>query len=91
MSQDIGRDISNGLIQRMEMGKQTRLFINLNSVQRILYVLCISVYTEREIIQPGFCMEKAHGRYFSAKFVMLYFSSDELSDLLRAGQWRSQN
>lgn len=28
---------------------------------------------------------------FSAKFVTPYFSSDELSDLLTAGQWRSQN
>lgn len=91
MSQDIGKDVFNGLIQRMEMGKQTRLFINLNSVQRILCLVNISVYTKREIIQPGFCMEKAHGRYFSAKFVTSYFSSDELGDLLRAGQWRSQN
>lgn len=91
MSQDIGRDVFNGLIQRMGIGKQTRLFINLNSVQRLLYVLYIPVYTEREIIQLGFCMGKAHGRYFSARFVTLYFSSDELSDLLTAGQWRSQN
>lgn len=85
MSQDIGGDVFNGLIQRMGIGKQTRLFINLNSVQRILYVLYIPVYTKREIIQPGFFMEKAHGRYFSAKFVTLYFSSDAFSDLLTSG------
>lgn len=75
----------------MGIGKQTRFFKNLNSVQRILYVLCIPVYTKREIIQPGFCVEKAHGRYFSAKFVTSHFSSDEFSDPLTAGQWRSQN
>lgn len=70
----------------MGIGKQTRLFMNLNSLQRILSVLDIPVYTKREIIQPGFCVEKACGRYFSAEFVTLYFSSDELSDLLSAGQ-----
>lgn len=91
MSQDIGRDVFNGLIQTMRIGKQTRHFINLNSAQRILYVLYIPVYPEREIIQPGFCVGKAHGRYFSAEFVTLCFSSDELSDLLTAGQRRSQN
>lgn len=84
MSQDIGRDVFNGLIQRMGIGKQTRLFMNLNSVQRTLYVFYIPVYTRRGIIQPGFCMEKAHGGYVSAKFVTWDVSSDELSDLLIA-------
>lgn len=36
-------------------------------------------------------MGKAHGTYLSAEFVTLYFSLDELRDLLTAGQWRSQN
>lgn len=76
MSQDIGRDVFNGLILRIEMRKQTRLFINLNSVQRILYVLYIPVYSDREIIQPGFCMEKVHGRYFLAKFVTAQMNSE---------------
>lgn len=87
LSQDIGRDVFNSLIQMMGIGKGIRLFINLNSVQRILYVFYTPVYTKTN--HPAWVLYGE--RYFSAKFVTSYFSSDELRDLLAAGQWRSQN
>lgn len=50
------------------MEKQVRLFIDLTSVQRISRDLYIAVYTRKEIVQPGFCMEKAPGRYVKSFF-----------------------
>lgn len=60
----IGKDIVDGLTKRME--KQIRLFIDLTSVQGISHDLCIAVYTRKEIIQPGFSVEKAHGIYIKS-------------------------
>lgn len=65
---DIGKDIVDGLIKRTDMEEQIRLFVDLTSVRGILLDLYIAVYTRKEIIQPGFCVEKAHGRYIKSFF-----------------------
>lgn len=65
---DIGKDIVDGLIKRMDMEQQIRLFIDLTSVHGISHDLYIAVSTRKEIIQPSFCMEKAQGRYIKSFF-----------------------
>lgn len=59
---DIGEAVVDGLIQRMDMEKQIRLFVDLTFGRGISCESYIALYTRQEIIQLGFCVEKAHGR-----------------------------
>jgi len=65
---DVGKDVVDGLLKRMDMEKQIKLFIDLSSLQGISHDLCVAVYTREETIHCDLCMEKAHGRYIKSFF-----------------------